>query len=152
MTPSLCYTSGHQHTREVLKFDVNWLAVLIAMVGTIVVSYLWYAKFLFGKGWMSALGMSDEDAKKAQTPVNMIVMVVTSFVSALTLALVFSGLNVVDVGDAIVTSLVLSIGLILAQMLTGDRFEQRKFSLFIINGLNTIVNFLVAGILIVLIS
>jgi len=40
---------------------LNWFAVLAAAVSTFLIGGLWYAPVLFGRGWMSANGFTQEN-------------------------------------------------------------------------------------------
>ncbi|MGZ8281777.1 MAG: DUF1761 domain-containing protein [Allosphingosinicella sp.] len=40
--------------------DVNWLAVLLCGVGSLVLGGLWYAPPVFGRAWQRHAGISDE--------------------------------------------------------------------------------------------
>jgi hypothetical protein len=44
---------------------VNWLAVIAASLSTFVLGGLWYSPALFGRAWMAANGLRDEDMRKA---------------------------------------------------------------------------------------
>ena len=43
---------------------MNWLAIILAAVATMIVGALWYSPILFGKLWMKLSGMGgDKDAE-----------------------------------------------------------------------------------------
>ena len=43
--------------------SVNWLAVLVAGISSFVVGGIWYSPNLFGKAWMKANNLSEEQIK-----------------------------------------------------------------------------------------
>jgi len=43
--------------------SINWLAVLVAGISSFVVGGIWYSPGLFGKAWMSANNLSEEEIK-----------------------------------------------------------------------------------------
>ena len=45
--------------------DVNWLAVLAALVAAFVLGGAWYSNALFGKAWMQDVGLTEEAVKNA---------------------------------------------------------------------------------------
>ena len=44
--------------------SVNWLAVIGAAVASMVVGYLWYSDYLFGKMWRKSSGMKAMSPKE----------------------------------------------------------------------------------------
>src|SRR5690606_17158500 len=44
--------------------EINWLAVLLAAVSSMVVGAIWYAKPVFGTRWMKLSGITDADTQK----------------------------------------------------------------------------------------
>jgi hypothetical protein len=36
--------------------SLNWLAILVAAISTMVVGFLWYSPLLFAKAWMREMG------------------------------------------------------------------------------------------------
>ena len=45
--------------------DVNWLAVLAALVAAFVLGGIWYSKALFGNVWMQEIGLTEEAVNNA---------------------------------------------------------------------------------------
>jgi len=46
---------------------INWLSVLVATISAFMVGGIWYGP-LFGKAWMSALNITDEDMAQRNMP------------------------------------------------------------------------------------
>lgn len=44
--------------------EMNFYAVLVAAITTLVVGSVWYSPLLFGKAWMKETGLTEEDLKK----------------------------------------------------------------------------------------
>jgi Protein of unknown function (DUF1761) len=44
--------------------SINWLAVLVAGISSFVVGGIWYSPGLFGKAWMKANNLTEDDVKK----------------------------------------------------------------------------------------
>lgn len=44
--------------------EVNWLAVLIAALGSFLLGGLWYSPLLFGKAWQRETGLTDDQLKR----------------------------------------------------------------------------------------
>jgi hypothetical protein len=66
--------------------NVNWFAVLLCGVSSIVLGGLWYSPALFGKSWQRVAGLSDEQAKSG----NMAVILGAAFALSLIAAFVFA--------------------------------------------------------------
>lgn len=64
---------------------INWLAVLAATLSAFVVGGLWYGP-LFGKAWMQALALSEEELGKRNMPKVFGVALLLSLVAAINLA------------------------------------------------------------------
>jgi hypothetical protein len=46
--------------------QINWLAVLLAFVSTMLIGFVWYMPAVLGKGWMAAIGKTQEDLKNIE--------------------------------------------------------------------------------------
>ncbi len=44
--------------------EMNFIAVFVAALTTLVVGSIWYSPILFGKAWMKETGLNEEDLKK----------------------------------------------------------------------------------------
>ncbi len=47
--------------------NINWLSVIVAAVSSFLVGGIWYGP-LFGRAWMQAFGLSEEDLGKRNMP------------------------------------------------------------------------------------
>lgn len=69
-----------------MNVEVNYLAVLVAAVVSMIVGFLWYSPQVLGKPWARERGLSQDDIKKAQKEmgvlyaVSFVVALVTSYV------------------------------------------------------------------------
>src|SRR3977135_2049948 len=79
--------------------NLNWLAILVAAISTMVVGFLWYSPLLFAKAWMHEMGYDPndkarmEEMKKSAGPAYG-GSFLASIVSAFTLALFLHWLRV----------------------------------------------------------
>ena len=44
--------------------NINWLALAVAALSTLVIGFIWYHPKVFGTIWMKEIGMTEEKAKK----------------------------------------------------------------------------------------
>ncbi|PYU62059.1 MAG: hypothetical protein DMG56_12455, partial [Acidobacteria bacterium] len=78
--------------------SLNWLAILVAAISTMVVGFLWYSPLLFANAWVREMGYDPNDKarmnemKKSAGPAYA-GSLLASIVSAFTLALILHGLR-----------------------------------------------------------
>jgi hypothetical protein len=71
-----------------MNVEVNYLAVLLASIASMVVGFLWYSPLLLGKPWMKERGFTADSMKKAQKEmgklygVSFLVSLLTAYVLA----------------------------------------------------------------------
>jgi hypothetical protein len=130
--------------------DVNYWAVLVATLSTMVVGSIWYTPRLFGNYWMRVAKVDNTADRSAVAAI--IVTLFVSFVSAWVLAiatqvawLTFGG-NYLLV--AITTGLLLWAGFTAARFITHDAFEGRPAGLTILNIAHELVTVLIMALII----
>jgi len=64
---------------------MNFIAILVAALVPTVLGFIWYHKSVFGKAWMAATGITDEDAKSGNMPLMMGLSLLFSFLLAIML-------------------------------------------------------------------
>ncbi len=71
-----------------MEAQVNWLAVVLATLSTMVVGSIWYAPQVFGKKWMKLIGKTEKELgnNKAAATQAILITLVVSFISAYVLA------------------------------------------------------------------
>lgn len=134
-----------------MSVDVNWLAVVLATVSSMVVGGIWYAEGVFGKVWR---GLADLDKKKMDSaaPRALTIAVMSSFVMAYVLAHVtflshsFFGNSFLQ--DALMTAFWMWLGFQGVRVVMHDAFEQRRKKLTLINMGNDFVTIMVMGLII----
>lgn len=122
---------------------INWLAVLVAALSAFPLGYLWYGP-LFGKAWMSEVGMTEEKARAA----NPAIMYGGAFALALLQASTFAMfLGDTPNPDAALYGLCAGLAWVGAAIGVQYLFEQRSLKLFLINaGYNTVAFTLIGAI------
>jgi hypothetical protein len=81
------YLRQINHQKQNIMEGVNWIAIVVAAVSTLVVGFAWYNPKTFGKAWMESVGMTEDDTKKGNMP---LIFGVT-FLLALVIAYKLSG-------------------------------------------------------------
>lgn len=131
-----------------MDVDINWLAVILATLSSMVVGSIWYAKPVFGKEWMKLVGMTDEKANKGAAKailVTLVVSFITAFVLAHVIFLSHEYFNNSYLQDAVSTAFWLWLGLTAARFITHDAFEGRPTRLTVMNVAHEFVTLIVMG-------
>ncbi|GAB2849197.1 DUF1761 domain-containing protein [Microbacterium insulae] len=133
--------------------EINYWAVVIATLSTMVVGSIWYTRRVFGARWAT---LANVDLDRRQTGLQawmpIIVTVFVSFVSAWVLAgatniawhFYGGGYLLASLGTAVI----LWAGFTAARFITHDQFEGRPTSLTVINIAHELVTFVVMGVII----
>lgn len=122
-----------------MNVEVNYLAVVLAGVASMVSGFLWYSPMLFGKPWMRLSGYTAENLKKAQKEMgkwyglSFLVSLVTAYVLShvMTLSESFFGYSRLSTG--LTTAFWMWLGFMMPVQLTGEIFGDKKWKLFAIN-------------------
>jgi hypothetical protein len=133
--------------------EINWLAVVLATISSMVVGAIWYAKPVFGRTWMRLSGITDEDMKGAASAA--IPLIVTFIVSFFTAAVLAGSAAIAQhfyegnfFLNVVLTSIILWIGFTASRMLTHDLFDRRPASLSTLNLAHELVTILVMAVII----
>ncbi len=133
------------------QVDVNFVAVLLCGVASMVIGFLWYSKMLFGATWMKLSGISEADMKKANS--NMPVMYGTMFVASLVMAYVLAHFakyaGAATLMDGVVAGFWAWLGFVATTMLSGSLFESKPIKLYFINTGYQLVTLVVMGAILV---
>lgn len=128
--------------------EINYWAVIVSAVVSIVIGSLWYGP-LFGKAFMKAMGMNEwSEEKKAAMKKSMtmsyVLQAVASLVMFYVLARFMVGMDQMSVQGGLTTALWVWVGFVLPLNL-GDAVWGGKWSLFRINSGNMLVTLVAVG-------
>jgi hypothetical protein len=74
--------------------NINWLAVLLAFVASMVIGFVWYLPAVLGNRWMAAIGKTEEDLKNISGGAGIWVpMMLAAALTAILLAVLISKLD-----------------------------------------------------------
>ena len=128
--------------------EINWWAVILATVSTMVVGSVWYAPKVFGNWWEKAARVE----VKSSAATAIIVTVIVSFISAWVLAGAaaiaqefYGGSFLVN---TVITAIILWAGFTAARFITHDAFENRPRMLTLLNISHELVTYLVMAVII----
>jgi len=135
--------------------SLNWVAILVAAISTMVVGFLWYSPLLFAKPWMREMGYDPNDKAKTEEIKKSAGKAyggsfVASLISAFTLALILHGLRAEDWHFGIMASFHIWLGFVATVQFTGALFMKQSMKLFGINTGYQLVCYLVMGVILTL--
>ncbi|MBP1610981.1 MAG: hypothetical protein H6Q04_3216 [Acidobacteria bacterium] len=126
---------------------INWLAVLACVVFSVVSGSLWFGPKTFFPVWWKAIGKSDSD-KPDGRPMTWILIMVSSFVQAVFMALMVNAMGSMTGGATLVSGMtagfLLWLGFVAPTSLVNKLFPGYLKAWAIENG-NHLINFVVFG-------
>ncbi len=134
--------------------DINYLAVLVSAIVSIIIGSLWYSPLLFGNAWMKAGGISMKEMEKAKKK-GMGRLYFAAFIGSLVMAFVLGiFIKLVGIGsflEGMQIGFWLWLGFIVPVLLGSVLWEGRSVKYYLINVSYQLVNLaLMGGILAVL--
>lgn len=74
--------------------QINWLAVLLAFISSMVIGFVWYMPAVLGRRWMQAIGKTEEDLKNIDGGAGIwIPMMTAAALTSILLAILISALE-----------------------------------------------------------
>ena len=133
-----------------MLIDVNYWAVVLATVSTMIVGSIWYTPKVFGNYWMRVAKVDNTSDRGAVGPIvtTLIVSFISAWVLAITTQVAWIALDGNYLLMAITTGLMLWAGFTAARFITHDVFEGRPAGLTILNIAHELVTVLVMALII----
>jgi hypothetical protein len=130
--------------------EVNWIAVALCGVSSLVLGGLWYSPAMFARSWQTAAGLSDEDAQNG----NMALTFGGAFLLSLVAAAVFAMFlgTEMSVGAATAAGFAAGLCWVAASYGISYSFERRPLKLWLINGGYHTLQFTLFGLILGLMS
>ncbi len=131
--------------------EINYIAVILATLSSMLVGTVWYTPKVFGNYWMKAANVTPSgNTKDAVRPI--IVTVIVSFITAWVLAgaafISFDFYGGSFFVNALVTGIVLWGGFTAARFITHDQFDGRPTGLTVLNVAHEFVTIVIMAIII----
>lgn len=125
--------------------EMNWIAVALCAVSSLVIGGLWYSPVLFARQWQSAAGLSNDQAQGG----NMAVILGGAFLLSLLAAAVFAMFLGPDMSVGAATAAGFAAGLcwVAASYGINYLFERRPLRLWLINGGYHVLQFTAFGLI-----
>lgn len=135
-----------------MEVQINWLAVLLAGLSSMVVGMVYYAKPIFGDDWQKLVKLDDSKLKTGMGPA-----ITKSIVASLIMAYVLAHVTYLSsaffldtsfLSAALTTAFWLWLGIAAATIVVHDAFEQRPMKLTAMNAGNQLLTLLAMGLII----
>jgi hypothetical protein len=122
--------------------EINYFAVLVALIASMVIGFVFYHPAVFGRRWMNLVGHTDESVQGGSRLVYPVV-IVASFLTAGVLAgttfLAYEFYAGSFLVSALVTGWILWLGFTVARMLVHDIFDTRSLKITALSALNEFI-------------
>lgn len=138
-----------------MGIEVNFLAVVLAALSTMVVGSIWYSLSVFGTVWSDLVKLKEKDMQAGAGKaigITLVVSLVSAYVLAHMAFLSNHFFNNSFLQDSLTTAFWVWLGFTAARFITHDAFEQRPAKLTTINVAHELVTFMVMGLIIGLIG
>lgn len=126
-----------------LTFDVNWIAIIVAIVANMVIGAAWFA--MFASPWMAGVGKTREEIEQDQDWRPYGVAILNSFLMAFVLANVIAWTGATGLVGGLVTGLIMWVGFTGFTFAVNHAFEGRSLLLWLINSGTFLVGLMVMG-------
>jgi hypothetical protein len=134
-----------------MEVQVNYLAVFLAMLSSMVVGSVWYARKVFGNTWAKLAKIDiDKDRGSVFKPIatTVVVSLITAYVLAHVSYLSNHFFENSFLQDSLMTAFWMWLGFTAARFITHDAFEGRPVKLTVLNIGNEFVTIMVMGLII----
>lgn len=125
--------------------NVNWVAVVVAVLPSFVIGSVWYMPAVFGKYWMKASGLKQKDFEDANFFKSLGVTTVMNLVMVTGLAVLMSALAFDTAAQGAALGALASLAFAATSRGVHTAFEYRPSGLFLVNSAHDLVYLTVAG-------
>jgi hypothetical protein len=123
---------------------INWLAVLVCGIASLVVGFIWYSKPVFLKPWLKGIGKTEEFTKNPK-PLNFVYLFIGSFIEAFFLALLIAVMGSMTLVSGLQAGFLVWLGFVATTSFADNLMSGGSFSLFSIQAGFHLVVLLVMG-------
>lgn len=134
-----------------MEVEINWIAVIIATIASMIIAGVWYQDWAFGLPWKKMTKIDAKQAEKAGNTPMVIVLIVnllTAILLAVVIAIVADYFNSSSLWLALTTGLGVWLAFSATTLLTHNMFEQKPFKLTLINNGYQLAMFVVMSLVI----
>jgi polyferredoxin len=130
--------------------DINYLAVLVSAIASMVLGMIWYNPSVFGSTWMKLSKLSEKDMEKAKQGGmgwRYFLALVGSLVTAYVMAHFVDYLDAVDVSGGLQAGFWIWLGFVATVMLGSVLWENKGWKLYWLNAIYHLINLEIIGVI-----
>lgn len=129
--------------------ELNYSAIIVAALASMVIGALWYSPLLFGKAWMKLSGLTKAKLRKMKKKAgpSYVVGLLASLVMAYVLANFLNFMRVSTLEGAAQVGLWLWLGFVATTMLGMVLWEGRPVKLYVLNAAYQLVSIVVMAVI-----
>ena len=128
--------------------QVNYLAVLVCAIASMIIGSVWYSPMLLGRTWMEEVDKSEEELKKEFNPLKTYgIAFISNLFIAFSLAQLMAHSNATTVAAGIRLAFLCWFGFIVAPMVINSLFEGKSIKLLLVDSGHHLIVILVFGII-----
>lgn len=125
-------------------FDLNWVAVVVATVSSMVIGFLWYSPSLFGRQWEKLSGTKMGGSQKGTSQLYLLTTL-AAFVLAWAVANLIKMMGVTTLGGGVQAGAILWLGFVASTSLPHYLFSGKPANLYFIDSGFHLVEMAVMG-------
>jgi hypothetical protein len=125
--------------------EMNYLAVLVGAVISVIIGAAWYSTVLFGNAWLVLVGKTKEQAAKDFSPLKIVWALVWGFVTSYGLARVIVWTGKATLVDGVLVGVLTCVVFAIASIAVNHSFEGRPVKLTVIYAGHHLVAFAAIG-------
>jgi hypothetical protein len=129
---------------------INYFAVILATISTMIVGAVWYTPRVFGTYWMKVTGVTPGNSRDAIAPIltTLVVSFVTSWVLAGAAFIAWKFYGGSFLVSSLVTGVLLWAGFTAARFITHDAFDRRPRGLTVLNVAHELVTIVILSLVV----
>ena len=131
--------------------SINYIAVVLATLSSMVIGSIWYTPKVFGNYWMKAANVTPSgNSRDAVRPIliTLVVSFITAWVLAGAVSISFEFYGGSFLVNSLLTALILWAGFTAARFITHDQFDGRPTGLTVLNVAHELVTIMVMALII----
>ena len=124
---------------------INMVAVLVCTIISLILGILWYSPVLFGKSWMKAVRLRQDDIKPKDAIKGYLTSLVTALIQSLVIAIIILNTGTRSLIQGLYIGTAVGAGIVATTIFTNDAYEDRPLILSLINAGYRLVYFIIIG-------
>lgn len=106
-----------------MDVDVNFWAILVTGIASMVIGFVWYSKPVFGKAWMEAIGKTEDQLKKEAKPAMYVWALILALIEAWILAIVIGVWDAITLWEGVQIGFWMWVGFVLTTHSVNAMFD-----------------------------